>query len=49
MENIIKKLEELQDEAERKINLVNDAVEVWGKFSALIEKLEEVQEKQERI
>ena len=49
MENIIKKLEELQDEAERKINLVSDAVEVWGKFSDLIEKLEEIKEKQERI
>lgn len=49
MENIIKKLEELQDEAERKINRVNSAVEVWAKFSVLIEKLEEIKEEQERI
>jgi hypothetical protein len=46
MKKIVEKLEEYQEILENEIQDNQDAVEVWGLFSNLIDKIEKIDDKQ---
>lgn len=46
IKTIVEKLEEYQDRLELEIKDNQDAIEVWGIFSKLIDKLENIDDKQ---
>ena len=48
MENIIKKLEEMQEDIEKLISDNEEASQVWKMFDNLVDKLEDIHEEQEK-